>query len=37
MPAMATIDSRYVTIHYSMAMMCNLAGFYAPERRQPVL
>jgi hypothetical protein len=37
MLGMATIDSRYVSIHYSMAMMRNLAGFFAPERRQPVL
>jgi hypothetical protein len=34
---MMSIDSRYACIHYSMAMMRNLADFYAPERRQPVL
>jgi hypothetical protein len=30
-------DSRYTTLCYSMAMMCKLASFFAPEFGQPVL
>ncbi len=33
---MTLIDSRYVAIHYSMAMMRNLAVYCAPVCRQPV-
>jgi hypothetical protein len=34
---MAPVDSRYASIRYSMAMMCKMADFIAPEFRQPVL
>ena len=34
---MALADSRYVSLRYSMAMMCKMADFIAPEFRQPVL
>ena len=34
---MAPVDSRYATIRYSMAMMCNMVDFIAPEFGQPVL
>jgi hypothetical protein len=33
---MAPVDSRYVTLCYSMAMMCNVADLFAPEFGQPV-
>jgi len=33
---MAPVDSRYDTIRYSMAMMCNLVDYLAPEYGQPV-
>jgi hypothetical protein len=34
---MAPANSRYVTLRYSMAMMCKMVDFSAPEFRQPVL
>jgi len=34
---MAPVDSRYATIHYSMAMMCKMVDYFAPEFGQPVL
>ena len=34
---MAPADSRYVTLCYSMAMMCKMIDFIAPEFGQPVL
>jgi len=37
MLAMAAVDSRYVTIRYSMAMMRNMAVLFAPEFGQPAL
>lgn len=34
---MAPVDSRYVIIRYSMAMMCKMAELFAPERGQLIL
>jgi hypothetical protein len=34
---MAPVDSRYVTIRYSMAMMCKMVDLIAPVFGQPVL
>ena len=34
---MALADSRYISLRYSMAMMCNMVDFIAPEFGQPVL
>jgi hypothetical protein len=34
---MGPADSRYITLRYSMAMMCKMVDFIAPEFGQPVL
>jgi hypothetical protein len=34
---MAPVDSRYIRIRYSMAMMCIKVERFAPECGQPVL
>lgn len=34
---MTLVDSRYVAIRYSMAMMCSMADTCAPEFGQPAL